>query len=148
MILHSTDVLRILSERYGTPPRGILVLDAEYRVPTARWLDDTFARAFRKNLFEAGISDYGINRNDCDKFGRHAASQAAMMHARTPGAGETGLAFGWLIYTRDAGGCHELNCCLQAIRGQYVRVVEWEPQTQRRVELSRSELQTVEVVIV
>jgi hypothetical protein len=147
MILTLQQVVDILARRYLQPERGFVLLDGVYQVPTESWLLNTFGPTFKRNMVAMGIDGYEANKKDCDKWGRHAWSQAAAMHARTPTAAATGLPLGWCIYDRDDGIRHEFNPVIVERNGEPV-LVEWEPQTQMGFTLSEEECQRLFILVV
>jgi len=132
--------------RAGVPSRAVLVGDAYYSIPTHEWISGPFANWFGQALTALGIR-YENERHDCEDFARLCAWAASHCHAKTPGASESGLAFGELWIASHA---HAINFAVHQGRGDdTLEVVCYEPQLDARgfscrlYPMTRADFQTV-----
>lgn len=124
-----------LWERRGVPLTGIVIVDAEYAVPTKKWL-------LRVARIHAEQSQPYSPAYDCDDFAMSLKLRTQQIHAQVMPTVD-GLAVGVLFYVDDEAGPHAINWALHR-RGLYFV----EPQTGREKCLSKSELRSVYFVYV
>lgn len=108
--------------------------DSVYAAPTRRFVEGEFSRDLARVERDLGVSEYQPEKGDCDKFARRAAYWMMEWSEKTTANTGAGIAFGVFLYARDAGGGHAINCF-----PENGRLVFYEPQTKRVVELSEAE---------
>lgn len=120
--------------------------DAIYSLPSEDWVVNTFARSYASFLFNMKSAKYVSEENDCDKFAVFAYAFAHILHHNTPNKlTKTGLTFGEYWYMQDTGGGHAINIAVVKDHGTN-KVIFFEPQTQKQVQLSDMEKSFVKFV--
>jgi len=114
-------------------PEDFSIADRSYAAMQQGFLEQAFSESLKKWVLELGIR-YQQECEDCDDFARFAASVAQLWNAKSANEGHA-LAFGEFWYVKDNGDAHAINIAL--VEGG--KVVFYEPQTQRIVELSEIE---------
>lgn len=135
--MESQLIVKLIRETF--PSARAFVADADYAVPTERWLVGSFYRNLREWFAQEGIEKWTPD-NDCDDFAARYRVFASICHARSGRKKEQGIAVGEIFYQIDnGGGGHAINCAV-IYENEKPRIICIEPQNGRRVELSPSEL--------
>lgn len=114
-------------------PDDFSIADRRYAALDLGFLATTFSADLGAWNFQL-FGKYAEEVRDCDDFARFAASVAQLWNAKSENEGHA-LAFGEFWYVKDNGDAHAINVAL--VEGG--KVVFFEPQTQRIVELTESE---------
>lgn len=124
-MISSGKVIQALAEA-GVNPNVIVLADANYSLPSERWLTGKFRQTLEDLQGWMRVQVYKDEANDCDDFAKLAAGLASACHNR--GRAETGLAFGTFWYQSiRVGGYHAINVALVK-RGKRVVPFFFEPQ--------------------
>lgn len=123
-------------ESHGFEPGVVHVQDANYASPSSAWLFGAFASAFERLKANLGSNNYVPEINDCDDFATLAYWYIRHLHRIQSSPKETSIAFGTMVYARDAGGLHAINIAIT----EAGKPVFFEPQTSREVQLSETEI--------
>lgn len=121
-----------------------MIVDQRYILPTRAWVTEVFSCEFYDFLSKNKSLNWVEEANDCDNFAGMARFYALMMHHRDSGL-KTGLAFGEFYYRRDGSkwnDFHAINFFLTK-DGDDVEVVFYEPQFQKIITLTKSEIASV-----
>jgi hypothetical protein len=128
----------------GIPYEALDVADVAWLPPAKAWLRDKFCPQLRRYLKRKGLLDYVPEANDCDDFADEGVRLAKRMHARMVRLGKaprgTAFAVGRFWYRSARQGAHAIIVALVRIAETTFELVFIEPQTQRLVELTRSEI--------
>lgn len=128
----------------GIPYEALDVADANWLPPAKAWLRDTFCPKLRRYLERKALLEYVSESNDCDDFSDEGVRLAKRMHNRMVRLGKapkgTALAVGKFWYRSARQGAHAIFVALVRIAETAFELVFIEPQTQRLVELTRSEI--------
>lgn len=141
------DQVYVAVRRTGVPRAAKhIAADETYVMPARAWVTQDLAGLLRRRFFELGILSPVASAHsgplgafDCDDFADGAAF-FAQVTARTGLRTPAGVVFGVVYYTRDTGGRHALNFSLTQDAG----VIFFEPQTLREVQLSPTEIASVD----
>jgi hypothetical protein len=132
-----------MEAKSALPFYGFLLGSAQYVLPSPTWLFGPLASAWLKFVQAMGVSGYAPEKNDCDKAARLCAAFAGILHARTPGAPNAGLAFGEFWYVRAVGGSHAINVAIAAgDQPTTFDLLFMEPQNGKQVHLTREEIES------
>lgn len=150
--MKSTELRAFLS-RSGIKPEAILLLDANYALPTEQWVHGSFASALDTVLSDLGLSKWSEEAWDCDKFSRLAWGYFSLLWGKTPGRPQAGAAFGMCCYMSERlGGGHCINVFVHRDSEGVARLQFVEPQKQLggrlvEVRLSPEEIATIWSII-
>lgn len=133
---------QIVSET-GIPLFYLIPWGGVYSEPDLDWIDGEFSDSLRRNLESLGLDQYEDEANNCNKFSRIAWAFATIEHARTTGHPQSSLSFGMMAYTKDTGGRHAINWGISDGKAFF-----YDPQTQSRVQLSQSEIESCDFAII
>lgn len=138
----------------GIYPQRQVCADEAFSLPTRKWFVADFAEALR--IFYASLRNfYGKQSQDCDDWARGAAWFASFLHNRTR-PNLSALAVGEMWYNRDypvvgesagdsrVGGPHAI--IFAVVKERRYEVLFLEPQTSVQLFLTKSELQSVEMM--
>lgn len=117
-----------------------VVADSEYNLPSKSWVLNEFSKSLYSCLKFLNIHDYKPSNNDCDDFSRFAAVLAQILHHRTSPNNNTALAIGEFWYRDEKIGSHAINIIIYL--DETPKIMFYEPQTQKEVFLSESEIQS------
>jgi hypothetical protein len=137
--LNSNQVKRKLIETL--PYAELMMLDANYLVPTSKWLTGTFSADLWENFMALGIR-YSEQRCDCDNYALLAQALANTSHNRSTSEG-AGLAFG-VLFLKSFDFGHVMNI---AIVDESLDLVIYEPQTRRITPLTQEIIECATFVL-
>jgi hypothetical protein len=124
----------------GIPPQVVWFKDGYYECPDYGWLQDVFAEGLEQFRKTQGISQYVPGGNDCDDFSLDTEFYARLTFRKSKPDSQATFACGLFSYRQASGGLHMINvfvCDRDA-----PRLVYYEPQADRIVQLSKSEIQS------
>lgn len=131
--------LRNVLDKAGLEAFNETFTDEQYSLPAREWLEGGFAVATRGNLVALGLARYTKEAWDCDDFAWTVAALARMNHRINGNGTESALAFGMCGYHQDDGEAHAVCFAVTHDKLGEPEVVFIEPQTQRIIELSKTE---------
>jgi hypothetical protein len=128
------------------------VPDREYDCPTKSWLlEKEYWKWFRDKQYKLGVQTFVNECNDCDDYSSRYRVGAQILNTRRVWKNvlkqmvgmvtqPLPIAVGEVWYKQNAGGGHAINCAFIGSRPDFVFI---EPQTQKIVELSNSEIRSI-----
>ena len=120
------------------------IADNTYRQLSEPFIADAFSTALRAWLVTFNNETWQSESWDCDDYAMEATMLMRRLHKATPGSKGTAPAFGFIWYESGTRGLHAINFAICGKR----KVVYYEPQLQRIVQLTDAEKQSIEFVYV
>lgn len=140
----NSDEINLAMDKAGAVTQFAFFADEKYSLPSESWIANEYSQALNSFLTSFKTSDYILEENDCDNFASMSFSFAQILHHNTPQkTAKTSLAFGEFWYIRKEGGGHAINVFAVWDGENKYRIVFYEPQLQKIVQLTREEIATV-----
>ncbi len=125
----------------GIHPALLSINDNSYVLPDENWLATTFAEDF--SLDQQPLGGYDHIGHDCDKYASAAIDLAHRAYIIAKKKTAEGIAFGLFYYQKDDGGGHAINVAITEKGVEF-----WEPQTQKFVTLSPTEIVSCKLCVI
>src|SRR5574341_626886 len=139
-ILTHSEVRRAFRDA-GVLSMDIQLADLLYALPARDFIEKEFAAALQKFYWQLRVNQWLPEKGDCDDFARGAAFFASLLHRRTHGAPDAGIAFGEFWYFSETlNGSHAINVAIT--KTDRLHLVFFEPQQFRVIPLTETEVQS------
>lgn len=137
---YSREEMQSVVSKNGINTFTFVTADRNYILTTREWIKTEFSRGLTAFQFQMGIDKWVAESNDCDKFVAAATFYAKWLSHSSPNRNvRASLAFGEIHYIRDRDGtAHAINFFIINENGE-LKVVFYEPQDRRIVQLSDRE---------
>jgi hypothetical protein len=113
-----------------------LVPDISYAIPTEEWIEDQYTPYLKSFILKNKLVWSKDSENDCDKYSQYGVTVGHIMHYKAKGKPkETALSIGEFMYMPTATG-HALNFFIATDKNKKLKLVFYEPQLQRIIELN------------
>lgn len=115
---------------------GYLAPDAVYAIPTEKWIKSQYSSQLSAFIAKNHLIWGKDSENDCDKYSQYGLAVGHIIHHRVKDKPkETALTIGEFIYMPTATG-HAINFFIALDKDKKPKLVFYEPQTQRVVDLN------------
>lgn len=135
-------VLKFMIDTNGVPSTASVgIADETYALAAEDWLVGAFSDAYGKFIFQLHENSWKAEENDCDDFARGCAFFAQLLHHNTVKKLQNdGIAVGEFWYVKDEGDGHAINFAIVRVSPDKLKLMFYEPQTQKQIVLSTKEI--------
>ena len=117
--------------------------DADYNMPTLKWVKETFIPFYFAWLIEHKINTYDL-KFDCDDFSTWFRMLTKVCHRHSTGTAETLSVFEIWYNAQGTGGVHGNHSIIAVYTGRWAFI---EPQNGREYKLTQQEIDSIFHVI-
>jgi hypothetical protein len=143
--LTDLEVVANMRSNNVVPWDGYAIADLAYELPSEEWVTDKLPNILWNFIHDLKQTKYIEESNDCDDFAKMAAAFTHLLHSNTPNREKnTGLAFGEFYYkiNGDPKLGHAINFSLVKSKGGFIKLLFFDPQTFKIVNLNQKELES------
>ena len=138
------DEINFVMDKVGAVTSNVFFADSRYAMASEDWIINGYSKALSEFLTSFKSNEWINEENDCDNFASMAFSFSQILHHNTLNKlQKTALAMGEFWYIRKEGGGHAINVFIVWQNDDNYKVIFYEPQWQKVVELTKEEIASV-----
>lgn len=140
----NSDEINFVMDKNGAVTLNVFFADSRYAMASEDWIINGYSKALNEFLYSFKSNQWINEENDCDNFASMAFSFAQILHHNTINKlQKTALAMGEFWYIKKEGGGHAINVFIVWQNDENYKVIFYEPQWQKIIELTKEEIASV-----